>query len=520
MSSSVDRYWLRAQRYLSQNQIGAARITLESLLERDPTHVRSHLTLGGIAWREDRIRDATAHAQAAARCSLSDPDLVCDVIAALIQVGEVVAARSAIAKIVNTRNGPVLMRLAGQLQMLGDHETALRLLDRAAAAGIGGPDFHGYRGMQRAFNGDIDGAERDLDLCVEANPAAGRMALLLSRLRRQTSERNHIAALEKGIALSAARSEDRAALEFARYKELEDLGRYDDAWNALSSANAIMHALAPHESARERAQIDALIESCTEDFLRPSDARAEGPQPIFVVGLPRSGTTLLERILGNHSQITSAGELGDFGKQLCWSADHFCALLPDAMMQARLPKLDYAEIGARYLTQTQWRSGGKKFYVDKLPPHWLAAGLIRKALPHARILHLTRDAEDVCFSNFRAMFGLSYPYSYDQTTLASHYVEYRRLMAHWHAMMPGQILNVSYRDLVHAPRAVAKSVFAFCGLDYEPASIIQTNENAAVATLSMAQVREPIHQRAFEEWRPYEKYLAPLFAELQRAGFV
>ncbi|HEX3896233.1 MAG TPA: sulfotransferase [Rudaea sp.] len=519
MSSSADRLWLRAQRYVSQNQSDAARITLESLLARDPAHVRAHLLLGGIAWREDRIRDAAVCAQAAGRCCPSEPDLMCDVIAALIQVGEVLMARSAIAKIADTHNGPVLVRLAGQLQMLGEHEYALRLLDRAAAAGIAGPDFHGYRGAQRAFNGDLDGAERDLGLCVTANPAAGRTALLLSRLRRQTSARNHLAALEKGIALSAQRSEDRAALEFARYKEFEDLGRYDDAWNALSSANATMHALAPHDSARERAQFDALIEICTDAFLCSGEVRHEGPHPIFVMGLPRSGTTLLERILGNHSQVAAAGELGDFGKQVCWSADHVCALLPDAAMQSRLPKLDYAELGARYLEQTQWRAGGKTFYVDKLPAHWLVAGLIRKALPQARILHLTRDAMDVCFSNLRAMFGLSYPYSYDPIALASHYVQYRRLMAHWHEAMPGQILDVSYRDLVHYPEATAKSVVNFCGLDYEPECVVRTNKNAAVATLSMAQVREPIHQRAFEEWRPYEKYLAPLFAELQRAGF-
>lgn len=518
MSFSADRHWQRAQRYLSQNQTDAARIALEALLQRNPAHVQAHLVLGGIAWREDRVRDATSHALAAGR-QASEPNRVCDVVAALIQVGEAVAARSAIAKIAGTCDGPVSMRLAGLLQRLGEHEAALRQLERAAASGIGGPEFHGYRGVERAFNGDLDGAERDLEACVQADPAAGRMALLLSRLRRQTAQRNHLAALEKGRGISAPDSEERAALEFARYKELEDLGRHGDAWNALSSGNVIMHALAPHDAALERAQIDALIDICTGEFLRPCDARHEGPQPIFVMGLPRSGTTLLDRILGNHSQVRSAGELGDFGKQVCWSADHACALLPDAALQARLPKLDYAELGARYLAQTQWRSGGRKSYVDKLPAHWLAAGLIRKSLPNARILHLTRDAMDVCFSNFRAMFGLSYPYSYDQIALSSHYVQYRRLMAHWHASMPGQILDVSYRDLVRDPEATARTVFDFCGLDREPVRADATDMPSAVATLSMAQVRQPIHQRAFEEWRPYEKHLAPLIDGLQRAGF-
>jgi hypothetical protein len=273
-----------------------------------------------------------------------------------------------------------------------------------------------------------------------------------------------------------------------------------------------MHARLPHDSSREAECIDALIASCAEAALEATATQMEGPQPIFVVGMPRSGTTVLERILGSHSQVTSAGELGDFARALSWATDHAMPVLPDAATIARLPSVDWNELGCMYLQQTQWRARGKRYFVDKLPRNWMLAGLIHRALPKASILHLVRNDMDVLFSNWRAYFGPGpeYAYSYDQASLAAHYANYRRLMAHWHAACPGAILDIEYSRLVHAPETVVKEVLTFCGLDFEHGVLDRTRNDTPVATLSVSQVREPIHTSSFGVWRSYAAQLQKL----------
>jgi tetratricopeptide (TPR) repeat protein len=510
MTNRIDRLWSSAQRYLQEGQVVAARIALESLVQRDPTHTDAHLFLGGIAWEEDRIRDAARHALDAARELPADATLVGDVAAALFQAGEIVAARTCLdhPSLAQTHSAAVLERVSSLRYRLGEHAEALALLDRAKAAGSDGPQFRFSRGMQLAFNGRIDDAEAELEAALRMRGAPGRAAFELARLRKQTPERNHLDDLAQRLRSAAPGSEDHAALEFARYKELEDLGRYDEAWESLARGNAMLYARQQHDPEQAGRLFDGLAERCTPQLVQPAEVVHEGPQPIFIIGMPRSGTTLLDRILGNHSQVTSAGELDDFALQLRWAADHRSTL--DETILQRLPDLDYPELGRRYLQQTQWRARATPFYTDKLPRNWMVAGLIRRALPQARIVHLVRDPMDVCFSNFRIMFAEAFAHIYDLDALAAHYTQYRRMLDHWHAVMPGQIHDVSYSDLVRDPEATARGIFAFCGLDWEPGCVDLRRNTKAVATLSAAQVRTSIHAKAFEEWRHYERQLERL----------
>lgn len=499
---SIAQLWERAERYLKDGQVLAARAVLESILVRDANQPRVHLVLGGVAWNGNGVRDATRHALAAARCQLTSPELVCDVIAALVQVGESALAHQLFDHPLLVQGElpvPILMRLSGQAQNNGEHVRALDFLERARRAGASGAEFQCYLGVQLAFNGRLEEAERELESCLQLDPAAGRASLILSRLHTQSDEHNHLQGLAAGLKRVRAGTDEHAALEFARYKELEDLGRYPQAWQALTSANRIMHECLRHDPDAEVRSFDRLIER-TADWSPPLAASGgEGPQPIFILGMPRSGTTLLDRILGNHSWVANAGELDNFR----------AAVAMDPVNQ-----IDFEELGRRYLGQTQWRAGNKAFYVDKFPANWIMAGLIARVLPQARILHLVRDPMDVCFSNYRALFGVAYPYSYDLACLASHYRGYRRVMAHWHRVCPGRIMDVAYRDLIDDAPGVTRRVFDFCGLPFESGCANVTRNRGAIATLSMAQAREPIHARALEQWRPYAEWLEPLRAAL------
>lgn len=520
----AERLWLRAQRYIADRQITAARVALESLVQRDSPRVAARMLLASVYLDEGRVREAAAQAIEASRMLPEDADAVVAATHCLLKIGEVVAARDCLARFnAAGRNldGRQLTMLGHAYQMLGDHPTGLALMDRAQEQGYDNPDFRYFHALQMQFNGRVDEARRRLEGCLQLGPTFGRASLALARMGRQTRDSNHLDYIRTQLRIVEQGSEDHAAFEFAQYKELEDLGRHDEAFAALARGNAIMFARVPHDEIRERELYDGIKRVVTADFVRRSgDTRVEGPMPIFIVGLPRSGTTLLDRVLDNHPDVVSTGERTDFPRQLRWTANQHGNDLVDVKLLERLPDIDYAKLGQRYLEQTQWRVPGRRFYVDKLPPNFLLLGMIHRALPQAPILHMVRDPMDVCFSNFRALFGESFPYSYDLKALAAHYIRYRSLMRHWHEIMPGCVLDVPYASLVQDPETVLATVFAHCGLRPAPGCSDLTRNNTAVNTLSSAQIREPIHTRTLGEWRRYGKQLTHLHARLQCAGFV
>lgn len=510
MSGSSARLWSRAQRHLADGALVPARVLLESLLQRDPAHVEARLALGQIAHVDGRVREAIHNMTEVAKNLPADARLICETAETLLRLGETLGARRCLdhALLNDTRDGELLVRLAALRKMLGEHASALELLNRAAAAGQASSDFCFQRALELIFNGEMREATAELDRALMLQPTFGRAALALTRLRKQTPDDNHLADLRTRLAAVRPGSEDHAALEFAYYKELEDTGSYDEAWGALERGNRLLFARQQHDPAIAWQVIDHLVRRCTPELINAGDAVHEGPQPIFIVGMPRSGTTLLDRVLGNHSKVTSAGELDEFGLQLRWASDHGVTL--DHHVLERLGSLDFAELGRRYLAQTQWRANGAPFYVDKLPRNWMVAGIIHRALPRARILNLVRDPMDVCFSNYRALLGDTFPWSYDLHALAQHYKQYRKVVSHWHSSMPGVILDVDYADLTRDPEMTARKVLEFCGLGWESECIDVTRNKGVVATLSMSQVREPIHTRFFNEWRHYEQQLLPL----------
>lgn len=517
MSRSPEQRWERARQYLAQGQTAPAKAQLDALLAQAPGKVWTNLVAAGIALGEGRMRDAVRCALDAAATAPEDPALLCDTAQVLLDVGEVTAARECLARpaLAQATEASWLLRLSDFRQRLDENAESLALIERAIAAGATSPEISFHHGVQLYFNGRIAQAELELEASVRQEPTGGRAALALSRLRKQTEARNHLELLAAGLARVAQGTRDHAALEFANYKELEDLGRHEDAWSALLRGNAIMRRRNAFDADAERAYLERLTGICDEHFLQPREATPDGPQPIFIIGMARSGTTVLERMLGNHPDVASAGELVDFDKQLHYAADT-CNTQSQAFLE-RLPGLDLADIGGRYLARTQWRAMGRSRFIDKQPPNWVQAGLIHAALPRARLLHLVRDPMDLCYSNWRAFFGDAYAYSYDMAGLAAHHRAYLRTMAHWHQVMPGTILDVSYADLVREPEAVMRKVFAHCGLEWRPGCLDMRANPAPVATLSAAQVRAPLHARAFGEWRRHAAQLEPLQRGLEMA---
>jgi tetratricopeptide (TPR) repeat protein len=510
-----DSLWQQAQACLREGQLDAARALLASMFARADGEARAHLVAAQIAWREDRVRDGTRHALAAAHAGPDDSETLCAVVAVLLEAGETVAARECLDHPALTASVDplVLMRMAGFRKRLEEHAAALALLDKVRASGHDTAALRFKRGEALMFNGRLEEAEAELAGSLEQAPAYGRVALPLVRLRRQAPERNQLVLLERSMRHVARGSHDHAALLFAHYKALEDFGRSGEAWAALAEGNALMHSRLANESSRHHAWLEHFLSVCPSGSVHAAAGGAPGATPIFIIGVPRSGTTLLERMLGNHSRVATTGELMDFGAQLHWLAD--TRNIGSESLLEQLPELDYGELGQRYLAQTRWRAGNRAFFIDKQPPNWVLAGAIHAALPQAPILNLVRDPMDTCFSNWRAYFGDACAYSYSLDTLAEYFNDYRRAMAHWHRTMPGVILDVSYADLVREPEATLREVFDFCGLPWEPGCDDITRNRSPSATLSAAQVRAPLHSRSFGEWRRYEVQLQPLQRALE-----
>jgi hypothetical protein len=338
-----------------------------------------------------------------------------------------------------------------------------------------------------------------------------------AKLRRQTIDDNHVESLHAAIAHMADSAADAPSLYYALFKELDDLGRCDDAWRALETGMRLRRRQVDFDAAAEARLFEHLQRSCGSAPVGTT-THEEGPVPIFIVGMPRSGTTLLERILGAHSLVADAGELRDFTMQLRWMCDRIGGPQLDLDLAQRADRVNMAGLGCRYLSHSRWHARGRPFYTDKMPANFVHVGYIARAMPQARILHMVREPMDTCFSNLKELFANAYPHSYDQVEMAQHYLRYRDLMAHWHRQYPGRILDVEYGALVADPEQVARHVLAFCGLPWEPSLVAIESRSNAVATASSVQIREPIHRRFVGQWRHYGAQLQPLRRQLEEGG--
>ncbi len=511
----------RAQQYIDNQQWDAAQAALESLVQHVPNDAETLIELADVMFRRGRLRESAVLILRVASRLPRDAQLILKVIQRLVAVGETVAARSCLDLLAQAPEPPseLLVAQAHLRFSIGEIAAARALMEKAIAAGIDSPGEQHLYAMLLQFSGDIDHACAVLERCLKRWPHFGDAAMALVNLRKQKPEVHRMDSVQEQLRRLSQGSKDpgamfvRAEFEYVQFKILDDLEHYEEAWPALARCNALMHELNPYDATGEAAVTDALIRMPVSNDRVGTTAMPtfEGPTPIFIVGMPRSGTTLLDRMLSGHSDVVSAGEIIDFWRQLHWIADVTPAKSQGLLkIIQRSAEIDYTELGARYLKQTQWRAQGRAYYIDKLPANIQMVAFIRKALPHAPILHMMRDPIDTCFSNFKSMFGNVSPYSYDLQALVHYYRQYVRLTRHWHAQLPGAMLDVSYASLVRDPETTLHRVLEHCGLTLEESCLRPELNASPVATPSSAQVRESIHTRSIGQWRNYAKQLQPL----------
>jgi tetratricopeptide (TPR) repeat protein len=517
MGNDAAALYHRAEQLMAEGRHSAASDAWRRLLLLEPRHPVAWLRLSLLASLAGHPRAAAAAALEAAAADPADRLLRGDICERLGATGESRAAHELLDRTATRgANGSELFDLALLAQRLDQPDGALAFADAAWAAGLRSVPLHYLRATLLVFCGRVDEAERLLEDCLRLAPALAGAHWTLSGLRTWSPAHHHIDRLRR--ALATANAEAVPYLQFALFKELDDCGDTGAAWTALMAGCAARRGQLHYDPAAEAERFRRLAEVSTPAFLARQAAPTDGPMPIFIVGMPRTGTTLLERLLAGHDQVRPGGELHDFPHQLLWAFDRSSREPPDLAMLQQADTIDYTELGRRYLDRTRWRADGRERYTDKLPRNFALAGFIHRALPGARILHLVRDPMDTCFSNLKQLFGAPYPHSYAMADMATHFRHYRALMAHWHAAMPGAILDVSYEALVADPEAVAREVLAFCGLPWQPGCIVAGARAGAVSTASTVQVREPIHARNVGGWRRYAGPLEPLRLALGEAA--
>ncbi len=504
---------------LERGDVRSASDCCRRVLAAQPDLVQGHFLVGLVALEARDRKTAHSAFGSVTRLQVDHGAAWAHLARLYMSEGQVNRADAALRRVRESGSrDPMVVDLLGTVHsMMGEYEEALACFEEVVKARPEHAPFLLNFGNSLVYHGRTDEAAAVFEKIIAAQPDNPQAHWALASARR-AGDHEHIRRIEGLLARGGHSPRALAFYLYAIGKMHEDLEEWDEAFRAFRLGARARRQTVEFDESAEISTYECIERSFTPEWLADGVAGHPSAAPIFILGQPRSGTTLIERIVASHSHVHSAGELQQFGIAVRRLADHrdprrFSAGLFDAARD-----VDASKLGGMYLETTRKMQGSTPRFVDKLPLNYLFLPLILKALPRARIIHLTRDPMDACFASFKQLFADAYLHSYDQREQARHHARYRRLMATWRERFPGRFIDVSYEATVSDLEPNARALFDYLELPWEDAVLEFHRKREAVSTASAVQVREPVHTRSVGRWRRYEHQLQPMRDELRRSG--
>jgi tetratricopeptide (TPR) repeat protein len=400
---------------------------------------------------------------------------------------------------------------------LGDYESALRIYRELVRQSAQPAELHLSIAHALKTLGRQQEAIESYRAAASAQPDYGDAYWSLANLKTYRFTDPELQHMRNQEAARSTTSADRCHLCFALGKALEDRAEYGESFRYYERGNAIKKSESRYraEHIERNARLQAAV-CTTEFFAARRGVGCDRPDPIFIVGLPRAGSTLLEQILASHSRVEGTLELPEIprlvgqlqGRDPDSAAPRYPAVL------AGMDRAQFRQFGEQYLRDAQAYRHGKPFFIDKMPNNFRHIGLIHLMFPNAKIIDARREPMACCFSNFKQLFASGQEFTYSLEDIARYYRSYVELMAHWDAVLPGRILRVQHEDVVEDLESNVRRLLEFCGLEFEPQCMEFFRTERTIRTASSEQVRQPIFKEGLDQWRHFEPWLAPLKAAL------
>ena len=410
------------------------------------------------------------------------------------------------------RNPGVRVTHAGILMALGDVNGSIERYQALLQQMPRDSELHQSLGHAYKTNGESAKAIESYRRAIEVRPDFGEAYWSLANLKTYRFTDAELERMRHYEAQPYLQQADRYHLCFALGKALEDRGAYAESFTYYERGNALKKEGSLYRAAAQERAVNKQMELCTPEFF--AERRGWGcpdASPIFVLGLPRAGSTLLEQILASHSTVEGTMELaniprlvGSLGSGDKFGDTHYPGVLP------QLTAAQCREFGEAYIRDTRVYRTGKPFFIDKMPNNFRNIALIQLILPNAKIIDARRDAMDCCFSNFKQLYANGHPFAYNLDDIGRYFRSYASLMDHWNQVLPGRVLCVRHEDVLADLEGSVRRILDYCGLPFERACVEFHRTERRVHTASAEQVRRPINRDGVDQWRPYEPWLGPL----------
>ena len=501
---------------LSRGDHAGASECCRRLLTAKPDLVEGHFLIGLVASEAENVGMAVQAFGSVTELQPTHGAAWAQLAKQFMRMGHVNRADEALARAIDHHDGSAVVQdtIATVYTLLGDQAEAGAWLARALSQQPDNLAFLINQANNQMFRGEFAAARETLERALRVSPGNANVHWLLSGLAR-ASDRTHVEQLQALLSKGKRSPRDQAYLNYALGKELEDLEEWPAAFAAFARGAAARRSSIDYDEAREVAVFSALSERFTPEWLATRPPGHASTAPIFVVGQPRTGTTLIERIISAHPQVHSAGELRQFDGSLRRLINWKGASPNGAELIHRASSIDVRRLGEAYMTTTTRLRGSLPHFVDKLPLNYRYVPLILAALPEAKIVHVRRGAMDACFASFKQLFADAYPHSYQQEEMARHHARYYRLMEEWRQRFGERFHEVAYEQIAADPEPHARKLLQALGLPWDEACLDFHRQPAAVTTASVIQVREAAHTRSIGRWRRYNSELQPLRRSLE-----